>query len=261
MEKYIGATAYDLLAKEIFTLLKTKVGQSELESAIAELASGLAWKGTYETLEALNEAIPEPKEGYFVIITKEPTYENKNTMLIYEAETVNAWQSIGDIFLPGKATTSQDGLMSKEDKTKLDGLTTYTLPVATSSSLGGVKQGDNITISGDGTISTHAPYQHPENHPASIITQDENNRFVTDAEKTKWNQASTDSTSALSQISTISQTANTAKSTADSALTKATTNEGNIGTLEGKVTTVESALNNIMSEEDAQAIINKYKGV
>ena len=28
---------------------------------------------------------------------------------------------------------------------------------------------------------------HPANHPPSIITQDANNRFVTDAEKNKWN--------------------------------------------------------------------------
>jgi len=30
-------------------------------------------------------------------------------------------------------------------------------------------------------------YTHPESHAASIITQDENNRFVTDTEKTTWN--------------------------------------------------------------------------
>ena len=30
-------------------------------------------------------------------------------------------------------------------------------------------------------------YIHPAKHPASIITQDENNRFVTDAEKVAWN--------------------------------------------------------------------------
>ena len=32
-----------------------------------------------------------------------------------------------------------------------------------------------------------AVYTHPANHPASVITQDTNNRFVTDAEKTTWN--------------------------------------------------------------------------
>ncbi len=44
--------------------------------------------------------------------------------------------------------------MSKEDKAKLDGITNYT---------------------------------HPSTHAASMITQDTNNRFVTDTEKNTWN--------------------------------------------------------------------------
>ncbi len=46
--------------------------------------------------------------------------------------------------VPGKASTSADGLMSKEDKSKLDGVAAnanaYVLPAATTSALGGVKQ-------------------------------------------------------------------------------------------------------------------------
>lgn len=38
---------------------------------------------------------------------------------------------------------------------------------------------------------TDTVYTHPTNHPASIITQDTNNRFVTDAEKNAWNLATT----------------------------------------------------------------------
>lgn len=43
-----------------------------------------------------------------------------------------------------KATTATDGLMSKEDKAKLDGITDsedYVLPTASSSTLGGIKTG------------------------------------------------------------------------------------------------------------------------
>jgi hypothetical protein len=56
------------------------------------------------------------------------------------------------------ATQSASGLMSAADKKKLDGIATgannytYTLPNATSSTLGGVKIGSNITVS-SGTIS------------------------------------------------------------------------------------------------------------
>lgn len=47
-----------------------------------------------------------------------------------------------------KASSSQDGLMSKEDKAKLDGIASkankFTLSAATSSALGGVKQGVKV---------------------------------------------------------------------------------------------------------------------
>ena len=58
----------------------------------------------------------------------------------------------------GVSTTSANGLMSSTDKTKLDGVAT----------------GANN-------------YVHPTNHSPSIIAQDLNNRFVTDAEKVTWN--------------------------------------------------------------------------
>lgn len=38
-----------------------------------------------------------------------------------------------------------------------------------------------------GAKFTDTVYTHPTNHPASIITQDANNRFVTDSEKSAWN--------------------------------------------------------------------------
>ena len=55
------------------------------------------------------------------------------------------------------ATTAAAGLMSAADKTKLDGIDAnankYSLPTATSSTLGGVKIGSNISVSSDGKIS------------------------------------------------------------------------------------------------------------
>ncbi|WP_404988163.1 hypothetical protein [Clostridium culturomicium] len=57
-----------------------------------------------------------------------------------------------------EATTSKAGLMSSSDKSKLNG----------------VASGANN-------------YVHPSSHPASIITQDASNRFVTDSEKSTWN--------------------------------------------------------------------------
>ena len=57
-------------------------------------------------------------------------------------------------------------------------------------STGHVTDGGNVTkadITGLGIPGQDTVYAHPIKHPASIITQDQNNRFVSDTEKTKWN--------------------------------------------------------------------------
>jgi hypothetical protein len=112
------------------------------------------------------------------------------------------------------------------------GANNYTLPVA-STVIGGVKSGTDITVDASGNVSvnddshnhiianvdglqttldgkvddnqvlTNVPlnakftdtvYVHPTNHSPSIITQDSNNRFVTDAEKSTWNGKATQAT-------------------------------------------------------------------
>lgn len=78
------------------------------------------------------------------------TKANVTSALGYTPPTTNTTYSA--------ATTSTAGLMSATDKAKLDGIATgannytYTLPTATSSVLGGVKVGSNITVS-SGVIS------------------------------------------------------------------------------------------------------------
>ncbi len=96
-KKIIDEVAYDLLAKEIIALIQTKaesshthsadqvtetdskkfvspqekktwgdkVSQEQLTAAINTFASGLAFKGVYETLEALNTKITQPQEGIY----------------------------------------------------------------------------------------------------------------------------------------------------------------------------------------------------
>lgn len=53
-------------------------------------------------------------------------------------------------------------------------------------------RGDRGKTAYDHSQSAHAPadannYVHPANHPASVVTQDTNNRFVSDDEKAAWN--------------------------------------------------------------------------
>ena len=51
------------------------------------------------------------------------------------------------------ATQSAAGLMSSTDKTKLDGLSNYSLPTASASTLGGIKVGANLSIDANGVLS------------------------------------------------------------------------------------------------------------
>lgn len=70
-------------------------------------------------------------------------------------------EQLKKIFAPKDlVTTTKEGLMSKDDKAKLNG------------------------------ISANANnYTHPSTHPATMITEDATHRFVTDTDKTNWNGA------------------------------------------------------------------------
>lgn len=86
-----------------------------------------------------------------------PSGGSSGQILRWSADGTAAWGADNNTTYSA-ATQSAAGLMSAADKTKLDGIATgannytYTLPAATSSALGGVKVGSNITNS-SGTIS------------------------------------------------------------------------------------------------------------
>lgn len=62
----------------------------------------------------------------------------------------------------------------KEDKVSGKGLSTEDYTTAEKNKLTGIADNANN-------------YSHPANHPPAIITQDADNRFVTDTEKSTWN--------------------------------------------------------------------------
>lgn len=106
------------------------------------------------------------------------------------------------------ATTSADGLMSSTDKSKLDGITAgankYSLPTATSSVLGGVKTGSNITNS-SGTISlTKANvtaalgYTPPTTNTTYAVATTSANGLMSSADKAKLDKLNTVNTVTLS---------------------------------------------------------------
>lgn len=96
---------------------------------------------------------------------------------------VNGQENVIDLM---KATTEFDGVMSAADKQKLDGLSNYTLPIASATVLGGIKLGSGLSATSDGTVSVSADvvagavqWDSIENKP-NVAILDGNNEFVSD---------------------------------------------------------------------------------
>mgnify|MGYP002085917316 CR=1 FL=1 len=163
--------------------------KAQTDEKLKTAVGGLAFKGTFETLADLPSA-EEAQDGWFAIVVNEPTAKGKNILVIFES-TTKEWKELGDLLVPGVATESVDGLMGKDmvkalNKAGVDiaGLKDGSLlPKASATQIGAVKIGANIQVAEDGTISTHAPYAHPETHAATMIVEDESHRFVSDADK------------------------------------------------------------------------------
>lgn len=80
-----------------------------------------------------------------------------------------------DEHLPDAATTTSAGLMSAADKAKLDGIATgankYELPAASESILGGIKVGENLSVTSDGTLSaTDTTYGNASTTAAGLMS-------------------------------------------------------------------------------------------
>jgi hypothetical protein len=222
-----------------------KISQDQLDQALNTLVSGLTWKGSFATLKEI-QALENPQDGWFAIAT-----EGTNTFYVYESET-NEWQSLGGIMLPGVATETSNGLMTAEMVKKLASLSNYTLPVATTDTLGGVKSGSIIYVSSDGTL------------------QIDTSKVITDAERTKWNTAATEASSALSKansnatsITSLTTRMSTAESTISTQGTKigtlettATSHAAKITAVENRATELEGKVVYISSTDIASLVAN-----
>ena len=96
---------------------------------------------------------------------------------------VNGQENVIDLM---KATTEFDGVMSAADKQKLDGLSNYTLPIASATALGGIKLGSGLSATSDGTVNVSADvvagsveWNSIKNKP-NVAILDGNNEFVSD---------------------------------------------------------------------------------
>lgn len=137
------------------TSFADKYTKAETDEKFKAAISGLAFKGTFNTLADLPSA-DEAKDGWFAIVINEPTANGKNVMVIFESAD-SEWKQLGDLLVPGIVTDLIAGLMSPEMFIKLQG----------------IEEGAN-------------KYIHPDTHPAAMIVEDETHRFVTDTEKASW---------------------------------------------------------------------------
>ena len=106
-------------------------------------------------------------------VTNVYPYIKPEFMVFNDNKTLlDKFNDVGSNHTHSKATVSKDGYMSKEDKSKLDNMSNYT---------------------------------HPSTHAASMITQDNNNRFVTDTEKNTWNAKASTATATTSANGLLSK--------------------------------------------------------
>lgn len=192
----------------------------EVDNKLSGAIGGLAFKGVFENLSALPQE--SNKDGDYAIVTNEPTAEGKNLLVVYESAGEAGWKNYGSLILPGKATASLDGLMSKEQVTAL---TTAVADIVK------LKSGEAITAL-----------------EASKVTQDAQHRFVTDEEKTnyadKYTKTETDGKidEAKGEASKVNQALEAYKSSNDA-----------------RVQAVEEKLNKIATDEQIDAIFGKKK--
>lgn len=176
-----------------------KYTKSEIDNKFSMLEFNNDWKEAVQTFDDLFIVYPDPYEGWTVnVLDSDITYR-------FNGEE---WVGISANATP-LVTHEIDGLMRKEDKIKLDnieeGANNYEIPdgcyfvskeqidywsnkadkvIATYVYDGLMAKEDKYKL--DGIEEGATNYVEPDTFPPSKIEEDENHRFVTDAEKTYW---------------------------------------------------------------------------
>ena len=95
----------------------TSALEAKINKKIEELENGRVWKPSVETKADIATTYPNPEDTWCVIT------KDTNIIWMYEASK-QQWIDLGHSVVHENATQQADGLMSKEDKKKLDGLET-----------------------------------------------------------------------------------------------------------------------------------------
>jgi hypothetical protein len=173
--KYEGLLAHDNITNtSIRVYTGPKLTGEEIINYIISVPSETPWRRhikvfagspmVYVTYETQGDTV----EADDVNVLQESITATQGEIERYKAANDAAVEHLGD-----RLTTVEDG---KVDKIPGKGLSTNDYSTAEKTKLAGIEAGAN-------------KYIHPATHPPSIIVQDANNRFSTDAEKTNWNIA------------------------------------------------------------------------
>lgn len=182
-------------------LLKNTYTKSEVRNLVKHTLIGLKYLDSVTTRSELGIKYPNPEFNSCVYIKSE------KISVVYNGEKWVNWMTQSS-----EVTTESNGLMTSEDKIKLDtieaGANNYIHPdnndtrhVSETQIDYWNKKADDILASRTtnglmiakdkeklDTVEEYANnYTHPEYHDPSIIKQDKDNRFVSDHEKTSWN--------------------------------------------------------------------------
>lgn len=207
---------YRLLSDAQIAALSDKYTKFETDALIESVISAIDWKETVATFDDLATTYPDAEEGW--------TCSVNDTNAIFRFNGIE-WVNIGSSVDIAVVSETNNGIMSSAMYKKFIGIednaNNYVHPathsasiitglstVATSGNYNDLLNtptalpadgGNSATVNGF-TVETNVPadakftdtvYVHPETHDASIIVQNENNRFVTDNQIEEWDAKAT----------------------------------------------------------------------
>ena len=200
---------------------RIKAAKDEVVAKIDELEKGRIWKDSVETFDDIAKTYPDPKDTWTV------TVRDTNTIYQYDA-TQQKWMDLAHSVIHDNATQDKDGLMSKEDKKKVDGMDTAI-------------QSAKDELDGKITALTQKHTQDKEALDKTIADMDKAYK----AEDVKIRTEFADADTALKQELTTSYTEaiSAAKTEITDAYTKADT------ALEGKITEAYKAADKVIDDK------------
>ena len=183
--------------------------KEDINAIIAQMEFQIDWKESVNTFADIAKTYPEPYDGWTVNVL--------DTDVTYRFDGDN-WIAISANTIPN-ATQSVDGKMSKEDKTKLDGIEEHAnkyvhpndqytrhvtdLQIKFWSNKASVSE-VNYSIAGlmsvadkkklDGVEEFATHYEHPTTHPSRMIETSDNMQFVSKTQIVAWNSKASNTT-------------------------------------------------------------------